>query len=204
MKDCCNSMNSILYAPGRNNDMSVLSAFRDCLGESFPLKILDLKFDEGSFEPSRFREIVENDSDWWIGISLGASFLYYVWDIAVIKPARLTLINPFSSRKILSYEKHFDMKDQWDFTPKNKRCNVECIDVVISLYDHSVPIYHGLELLNQTEAQIKNLICISSNHQIPELTKQKELAAILVNLAKGYPGEKQYMYCNVYQWQRAI
>ena len=197
-------MTSILYALGRNNDISVLQTFRDFLRESFPLKILDIKFDEGDFELSRFQGIVENDSDWWIGISLGASFLYYVLDIAEIKPTRLTLINPFSSRRALSYEKHFDMHGQWDFTPKNKRCNIECIDVVISLYDQSIPIYHGLELLNQTDAKIKNLICICSDHQISEPAKQKELAALLVDLDKGCPGERQYMYCNIYQWQRAL
>ncbi len=195
-------MNSILYAPGLNNDLAVLQQFRQYLSELVPLKILNVKYDNGEFAPSRYTDIVNNDSDWWIGISLGASFLYYVYDMAVVKPKRMTLINPFSSRRRLSIEKNFDMSGQWAIEPEAKVCNLRAIDVVISLYDYSVPIYHGLELLNKTEARRKTLVCVNSGHQIPELSRQKELACLLFNIDEGSPNEKRYNYCNVYQWGR--
>jgi hypothetical protein len=124
----------------------------------------------------------ENTFEWWVGISLGASLAYTMAAIVNEKrsPVRITAINPFSSREKLSEEKDFSLQGQWNFSPISYDLKVHSIDMVISLYDEKIPIYHGISLLNHTVSSNKNLLFVNDSHQIPNNMAQAELAKILL------------------------
>lgn len=93
--------NKILYWPGRGQDLEILKDFRSTLeGKGFQLDFIDIKYDEGILSPNTWKQVVQNDAIWWIGISLGASLLYYSMKYTNRnKPNRITLINPFFQEK---------------------------------------------------------------------------------------------------------
>ena len=194
----------VLYAPGLGQNYKILQGFRDQLVSlKHDFAFIDFTYDEGEFNPKHYNCVRNNTSEWWIGISLGASVLYYLYNFAEIKPKRITIINPFSDRKQLSIEKGFNISEQWNFAPKCMEIKVKHIDLVTSIYDKSIPMYHGIELLNKAEADTKNMIFVDADHQISNIEAQKELANCLhrVGTDRGKISDG-YKYCNIYQWRR--
>ncbi len=194
----------VLYWPGLGQDMTILNVFRkELCSRGYEIDIINLEYDKGDLAPDKWEQIQSNKYDWWIGISLGASLLYYAYNYVnkSMRPCRITLINPFSSRKLLSNEKSFDMSKQWDFSPIDNICFVENIDMIISLNDCKVPIYHGIKLLNFTKSSNKNILFLETGHVIEEDVIQKELVDALIIGEKGIKNthEKKFNYCYFYK-----
>ena len=193
--------NKILYWPGMGQDLEILKHFRNELTlQGYSIDTVKIKYDQNELNPKNWNEIKNNQADWWIGISLGASLLYYSLNFINEnnKPLRISIINPFSSRKQLSIERKFDLKNQWDFSPINVNCDVNEIDLITSLYDSKIPMYHGIELLNNAISVNKNLIFVKEDHTINNIEAQKELAKVLHNVNEEKNNEK-YNYCHVYK-----
>lgn len=198
--------NRILYWPGRGQDLKVLKYFRnELLQNGFLIDVIDVEYDIGELNPLNWAKVKENNCDWWIGISLGASLLYYALNYVddLCKPTRITLINPFCSRKNLSNEIGFDLTNQWDFSPIENTVNVDQIELVSSVFDVKIPMYHGINLLNKTISSNKKLIFIDEKHTIDLKEAQIELAQLLCDIniiEKGKKGNgKGYNYCNIYK-----
>ena len=192
----------ILYAPGMGRDLKILSEFRGALQKQFgELKIFNLPYDVGEFDPKNIRQIAENDCRWWIGLSLGGSLLYYLTAHCPEEklPQRLTVINPFSCRKELAVERGFDLAGQWIFSPKEISARVKIFDAIISMNDSSVPIHHGIRLLNLARSEIKNLIFVEANHQITDVQTQLEVADVLIKLHAGDFNFDSSNSCHVYK-----
>lgn len=198
--------NKILYWPGRGQDLEILKDFRSSLEEKgFQLDFIDIKYDEGILRPNTWKQVVQNDAIWWIGISLGASLLYYSMKYTTNrnKPNRITLINPFSSREVLSKEKNFNLENQWNFTPIDYAEKVNNLDLVLSINDTRIPMYHGVKILNNTICDNKQIIFINESHTIDNKNAQIELARALESnniLNRGGKNEG-YNYCNFYKQQ---
>ena len=196
----------ILYAPGMGKDLNILSEFRRTLQKFCEVEIFAAPYDSGELNPVAMKQVVENDCDWWIGLSLGASLLYYSAAFCPKKflPQRLTVINPFSCRKKLAAERNFSLDGQWIFSPEKVEVDVEILDAAISLNDISIPIYHGIKLLNLAKSATKNLVFVDANHQITDRRAQIELAEVLTHLDSEDFDFDSYNSCNVYQRQRKI
>ena len=197
--------NKILYWPGRGQSLDILKDFRKNLEKKgFKFEYIDIKYDEGILNPYTWKQVIKNDADWWIGISLGASLLYYSINFAgKNKPSRITLINPFFSREVLSKEKNFDLKNQWKFAPIDYTEKVNNFDMVLSINDTKIPMYHGIKILNNTICDNKQIIFINESHTIDNKNAQNELARALednVILNRGGKDER-YNYCNFYKQQ---
>lgn len=197
--------NKILYWPGRGQDLEILKDFRSTLEEKgFQLDFIDIKYDEGILSPNTWKQVVQNDAIWWIGISLGASLLYYSMKYTNRnKPNRITLINPFSSREVLSKEKNFNLENQWNFAPIDYAEKVNNLDLVLSINDTRIPMYHGVKILNNTICDNKQIIFINESHTIDNKNAQIELARALESnniLNRGGKNEG-YNYCNFYKQQ---
>lgn len=197
--------NKILYWPGRGQDLEILKDFRSTLEEKgFQLDFIDIKYDEGILSPNTWKQVVQNDAIWWIGISLGASLLYYSMKYTNRnKPSRITLINPFSSREVLSKEKNFNLENQWNFAPIDYAEKVNNLDLVLSINDTRIPMYHGVKILNNTICDNKQIIFINESHTIDNKNAQSELARALESnniLNRGGKNEG-YNYCNFYKQQ---
>lgn len=197
--------NKILYWPGRGQDLEILKDFRSTLEEKgFQLDFIDIKYDEGILSPNTWKQVVQNDAIWWIGISLGASLLYYSMKYTNRnKPSRITLINPFSSREVLSKEKNFNLENQWNFAPIDYAEKVNNLDLVLSINDTRIPMYHGVKILNNTICDNKQIIFINESHTIDNKNSQIELARALESnniLNRGGKNEG-YNYCNFYKQQ---
>lgn len=196
-------MKKILYWAGRGQDLKILESFRNELAKNgFEIDYINIKYDEEELSPQKWKQVVDNDADWWIGISLGASLLDYSVNFARWrKPKRITLINPFSSRKILSKEKGFEFNTQWDFSPKDCKIKIDNMDVVLSTFDTKIPMYHGVELLNKTICNNKKIVFVESNHTIDNDYAQIELANILIKneVSNGGNNNERYNYCNIYK-----
>lgn len=197
--------NKILYWPGRGQNLDVLKKFRKELeNHRFEVECINVNYDEGILEPYTWKQVVENDASWWIGISLGASLLYYsLRFVGENKPNRITLINPFFSRKVLSEEKNFSLKNQWNFSPIDYVEEIDNLDMVLSINDTKISMYHGVKILNNTICTNKQIIFINENHTIDNDDAQSELARVLKNeniLDRGMYNER-YNYCNIYKQQ---
>lgn len=192
-------MSKILYWPGMGQNLEILNQFRkELLKRGNEISIIDFKYDDNKLEPTKWKIIEEKKFDWWIGISLGASLLYYSYEFVMdkYKPERITIINPFSSRKTLAKEKKFNLKNQWDFSPINSKMQINTIDLVSSIKDDRIPSHHGFELLNNAIANEKNLILINENHTIDNYDAQIELAKLLINKEQR---DEKYYYCNIFK-----
>jgi len=199
------AVKNILYAPGMGQDYRILQEFRNELETmGYTFSYIDFLYDEGSFNPKSYDCIINNTSEWWIGISLGASVLYYMYNFAKNKPERITIINPFSDRRVLANEKGFDISTQWDFSPKSIDISVKHIDLVTSVYDQSISMYHGIELINKADADTKNIIYVDADHQINSIKAQIELAQCLYNKKYVRGTRDGYKSCNIYQWERDL
>ena len=195
----------VLYWPGLGKDMKVLNSFRrELAAEGYQIDVVDFEYDKGSLNPNKWKQIQKNQYDWWIGISLGASLLYYSYNFVEnsLRPKRLTLINPFCSRKILSEEKLFDMSKQWDFSPIDNLCIVDKIDVVISIYDWKIPIYHGIKLLTLTSSLNKYIIFLNSDHIVDNEIIQKELVKALITCEEGKKNQNEEKFNNCYIYKQ--
>lgn len=195
--------NKVLYWPGRGQSLDILKNFREEVRkQGFELEYININYDKGILNPYDWKQVVQNDADWWIGISLGASLLYYSMRFSgKNKPNRITLINPFFSREVLSKERKFDLKEQWNFAPIDYKEEVNYLDMVLSINDTKIPMYHGVKLLNNTSCKNKQIIFINENHTIDNEKAQIELARALVNkkiLDKGENDEGNN-YCDVYK-----
>lgn len=192
----------VLYWPGMGQNIEILKEFRREISKDFKIDIINFKYDKGNLNPKEWK-ILENTYEWWIGISLGASLAYYAYNYVKIsnRPKRITIINPFSSRKILSNEKKFDMTKQWDFSPIENTIKIEKIDLVSSVFDTEIPMYHGIDLLNSTISEKKKIIFINSNHTIDDNEAQEQLAKILLGKSEK---NARANYCNVYKQFRDI
>ena len=190
-------MMKILYWPGMGQDLSILKTLRTELSEKNILQTINFRYDVGELKPKKWN-ILQEKFDWWIGISLGASLLYYAYNFIEEsnRPTRLTIINPFSSRETLSLEKNFDLSKQWNFSPKEEIVDVSKIELISSVYDNKIPTYHGLELINNTKSKNKKIILVNSNHTIENIDAQIELSKILLN--EEIKNER-FNYCNVYK-----
>lgn len=190
---------SVLYWPGRGQDMSVLQMFLSTLVsneyEVTPIAFSNLTYDVGALCPPRWDFVSNNRHDWWIGLSLGASLAYYSLKYTMRKPTRITLINPFYSRKTLSHEKGFSFNEEWSISLDNHQIVVEKLEVILSLNDDKIPLHHGIRLINESTCKCKVLIFADTGHTLDEPAVQCELAKLLSE-ANDY-GE--YHYCHIYQ-----
>ncbi len=195
--------NKILYWPGRGQNLNILNHFRKELeNQGFELECIKVNYDEGVLSPYTWKQVVENDAKWWIGISLGASLLYYsIKFTKENKPNRITLINPFFSREVLSKEKNFDLKGEWNFAPINCKEKIDNMDMVLSINDTKIPMYHGIKILNNTICANKQIIFINESHTINNKFAQIELAKILKNKKLSDRGtcDERFNYCDIYK-----
>lgn len=192
----------ILYWPGRGQCLDILSNFRKELEEKgFEFEYINIQYDKSTLNPTNWKQVKQNDAEWWIGISLGASLAYYSMKFAgENKAKRITLINPFSSREVLSKERNFDLSNSWNFAPIDCKGEIDSLDMVLSINDSKIPMYHGIKLLNNTICKDKNIIFVNENHTIDNPKAQIELARVLMNHNKlGRDKYGMYNYCNVYK-----
>lgn len=192
--------NKILFWPGRGADKHVLEDLLDVFrSNNYEIKNFGVPYDSGCLDPERWEEVVDNEAVWWIGLSLGASLMYYCTAFAGNNaPERLTIINPFFSRSVLAKEQGFSLNGQWDFDPVQKQVRVRRLEAVLSIFDTRIPMYHGTVLLEKAGAVKKNLILVQSDHVISNLEAQLELAAILLEDDK-HDNPAEYHYCHLYQ-----
>ena len=195
--------NKILYWPGRGQDLHILKEFRDTLTkQGYILDNINIMYDAGELKPNSWEQVKNNTSDWWIGISLGASLLYYsIQFMKNNKPNRITLINPFCSREILSKEKKFSLNNQWNFTPINKKVRINYLDMILSVNDEKIPLYHGIKILNNTVCENKQIIFVDETHVISDKYAQSEMAEILNKEKLFNRGDEneRHNYCHIYK-----
>jgi hypothetical protein len=178
-----------------------LSIFRD---NGIDIEVISFCYDTGSPPFSLDSEwtvwLKKHPVSWWIGMSLGASLAWVFASLLddSIKPRRLTLINPFASRKQLAEEQGFSLNEQWDFAPLESKLTVSRAEIVVSIFDEKLPIQHGIRLLNKIEADIKRVIFVDDNHQIQTNDAQEELAKLLIASSKEIYCGTTY-YCHIYQ-----
>jgi len=196
---------TMLFWPGRGKDPDVLKYFlSEIHSKGIDIEVIPFNYDVGLPPFSVNSEwgiwLKEHPISWWAGISLGASLAWVFASLFddSIKPKRLTLINPFASRKQLAEERGFSMNGQWDCAPLESRLAVSIAEIVISVFDEKIPLQHGIRLFNTIEANIKKVIFVDDNHQIQKIDAQEELAELLFTGSKEiYSGPTHY--CHVYQ-----
>lgn len=197
----------ILYWPGIGKNLNVLKSFREELKkEGYEIEVFNENYDENELSPYNWEQVINNNSDWWIGISLGASLLYYVYSFVPKekRPSRLTLINPFYSRIILSEEKGFDITKYWNFSPIDMKEELDHAELIISTQDKSINNYHGLILSSSINSNSNYLFTVNSDHTLITNNIQKCLSKILLSYKEGeYKYEKKDNYCNIYKQQRS-
>lgn len=147
-------MQRLLFWQGRGKPADVMADFLARLSLSYEVVLFPLTYDSGDVPFSRdsywFGWLSKQHFDWWCGISLGASLLYAMSSFKEIAPERISLINPFYSRMVLSQEKGFSLEHQWNFDLAQYQPAAKQLDLVLSLYDTKIPMHHGIELLNHT------------------------------------------------------
>lgn len=193
----------ILFWPGIGKDLNVLKEFVEELKlDGNEIEYFKEDYDVGEMNPSSWNQVINNDCDWWIGISLGASLLYYAYSYVPIKkrPTRITLINPFYSRRILSYEKKFNINEYWEFNPIDKKNKIKHCELLISIFDKNINPYHGLTLSTSINSNNKNLMLVNSDHTLKLNNVQRKVADILLSYNKrGCKYEKKYNGCHIYK-----
>lgn len=195
----------ILFWPGIGKDLSVLSEFVDKLKlEGYEIDYFQEEYDLGKLDPGKWEQVLNNDSDWWIGISLGASLLYYAYSYVPKekRPSRITLINPFYSRTVLSSEKGFDITKYWNFDPMDMKNFIEHCELIVSIFDKNISPYHSLKLSSSINSDNNYLLLINSDHTLKLNNIQKKIASILISYDRGgYKIEKENNCCNIYKQQ---
>jgi len=182
---------TVLYWPGIRRDSKELSVFFEQLTcNGYEVQIVPPLYDVGM--PPEFAEnaikcwlhdSANNKSNWWVGLSLGASIAHVV--AATIHqslcPQRLTLINPFSDRVELSHEKGFSLQGQWCFVPHQFRNDFSCADIVLSKDDQHVSNHHGRRMLSCYASNNVRLLELSGvSHDLADGQKQSELVDALL------------------------
>lgn len=130
---------NLLFWPGMNKSANTLRYFLDYLRETHDVCIFPFDYDSGNMPFSKDSEwykwlnLHNKNFSWWCGLSLGASLAFVM--ASFCPPERLTMINPFSSRKILSQEKKFNISNQWDFSPVCYYLEVRSAEAVLSVHD---------------------------------------------------------------------
>ena len=137
---------TVLYFPGIHRLPNELEHFFLLLKEKTgaSIYISPIQYDTGIFTLTPFYDWLNSipRPDWWIGLSLGASL---AWMAAaecpeMLRPARLTLLNPFANRKILAETAGFSMSNQWDLVPEQVEVPPGIkTDAVISRQDSKIP-----------------------------------------------------------------
>ena len=196
-------MGKMLFWPGRGKSAKILQRFLAFISAFYDISIFPFDYDTGGnpfySESSWSQWIKNNHFDWWCGISLGASLSYVMASLSS-KPSRITMINPFQSRSILAEEKGFSIENQWDFSLSNYTINVENLDMVLSIYDEKIPIYHGITILNKAQAKFKRLIFIEDTHCIECSENQIELANLLKKVEDGGRFDDRFLkHCYIYK-----
>lgn len=189
----------ILYAPGRGKKLGILQDFRkELVGLGHSVDILQTPYDTGALPRS---SLITSAYDWWIGLSLGASLLCYVFPLTekLFRPGRITAINPFFDRRKLASQRNFSLADQWDFTLAGSKIDIPSFDVVLSLADQAIPLEHGLLLSANITASQNCLITVDADHQITNHLAQRELAKVLDVLAENCGGYDGADYCFIYK-----
>lgn len=192
---------NILFWLGRGQSKNILKSLLEELSSNgYNIEYINFKYDEGDFSPHKWKQVTNNVCSWWMGISLGAALLYYCAGLVQkdIMPKRITLINPFYSRTVLAKEKGFMLNNQWDFNPIDQSVNVKHLDVVLSIYDEKIPIYHGIFLLEHAKSRNKNIVFIKDSHILSNIDSQLELATILLEGKTNERTNKNY-YCDLYK-----
>lgn len=197
-------MSKILFWQGRGQSDTVLSEFLRILRADNEVVIFPFKYDNGSLpfssESEWSRWLCSNKFDWWCGISLGASLAHRMTEFCgTYAPERLTLINPFHSRRQLANEKLFSMDGQWDFTLSENIGAVKMLEVVVSVYDDKIPLHHSMQIMSQTITNSKQLIFVNSDHCISEQYIQSELAEMLLKENYEKKQFKTSQYCHIYK-----
>lgn len=190
----------ILYAPGIGKELAILQCFRNVfLSNGHSIDVLSLPYDSGSY-CQEIKKLSLLKYDWWIGISLGASILCSMLSIVDknFLPNKLIAINPFYDRQVLSVEKNFSMDGQWRISLSENIGFVENFDLCLSVFDKSIPLHHGLEVLNTIKSTNKRLITVDSDHQINCNNTQIQLAKLLLN-TEGNTITDEHNYCHVYK-----
>lgn len=103
----------------------------------------------------------------------------------------------------MSKEKNFNLENQWNFAPIDYAEKVNNLDLVLSINDTRIPMYHGVKILNNTICDNKQIIFINESHTIDNKNAQIELARALESnniLNRGGKNEG-YNYCNFYKQQ---
>jgi hypothetical protein len=196
---------SMLFWPGRGKDPDILKSFLSRVHDKgIDIEVIPFNYDAGLPPFSACSEwgewLREHSVSWWAGISLGASLAWVFASLLddSVKPQRLTLINPFASRKQLAEERGFSLNGQWDFAPLESKLTISIAEIVISVFDEKIPVQHGIRLLNKIEANVKKVIFVDDNHQIQKSGAQEELAELLFAGSKEtYCGTTHY--CHIYQ-----
>lgn len=195
----------IMFWPGIGKDLSILKEFIDELRtNNFEVEYFNEDYDTGSLNPNLWNQVINNDCDWWIGISLGASLLYYAYEYVPKekRPSRITIINPFYSREILSNEKGFDINKYWNFSPNVMKEYIDHFELIISMFDKNINPYHSLVLSTSVNSNNSYLIITNSDHTLSLNNIQKKIADVLISYNKrGYKIEKENNSCNIYKQQ---
>lgn len=195
----------LLFWPGRGKQLNILIDFIAMIKKSHDVCIFPFEYDTGEIpfyhNAQWCKWLLNNRFDWWCGISLGASLSYVMSSLCIgAIPERLTMINPFNSRGILAKEKNFSLENQWDFSLSDYMVEVNNIDMVLSVYDEKIPIYHGVSILNKTTANSKVLYFVNDNHRIENQEAQIELARLLTEEDRYDRTQDSYShYCYVYK-----
>lgn len=178
----------VLYWPGRGKNLEVLADFRDVLIKNgYVIDYVPMEYDVGTnpfVDPSEWVDFLSQGTwNWWIGISLGAALSYFAASLleAKMRPTRMTLINPFASRKVLSSEKGFSLAKQWDFSPISFVLDINHIDIVLSVKDEKISNHHGIELFSAVTGITKQIIRVDADHCLNNTDAQIELASYLLD-----------------------
>ena len=195
----------ILYWPGIGKNLDILDEFlNEIRFNNIDIDIFNEEYDVGELNPNNWDQVVNNDCDWWVGISLGASLLYYAYAFVPEekRPSRITLINPFYSKNILSSEKGFDITKYWDFSPIDMKCFIKHCELIISSFDININPYHSLVLSSSINSDNTYLMLVNSDHTLKLNNIQKDIADILISYnRKGYNIENKDNNCNIYKQQ---
>ena len=141
----------MLFWKGRGTPDGILESFLTEASKYYEITSVPFRYDVGDppfYDKSEWANwLKSNQFDHWCGLSLGASLMYVMASVcSECCPHTLTMINPFFSRKILSDERGFSMIGQWDMELKDYLPAPKRLNIVLSVYDTKIPMWHGAEI----------------------------------------------------------